>query len=351
MRLITYEHQGQQALGAWIDKDQRIVDLARAAAVAGSPAPAAFQSMQALIDAGPQAWAVARQLVAQPHAGAVHATLECKILAPLPRPIQLRDCLCFPGHVQGVQRVQAERMIQVAEDPDKKRAELKAAGLFEVPAAFYAFPLYYLSNSLSVVGPDADVQWPPYSRFIDYEMEWAAVIGSRCHQVSKEEAGQHIFGYTVFNDWSARDEQMKVMGSFLNLGPGAGKDFANSLGPCIVTADELPNPYELAMKVRVNGQQVSEGSSAGMHFKFEDLISYLSRAHDLHPGEVLGSGTVGGGCSLETGRPVAPGDVVELEVQGIGTLRNRVVAPHMGQSAGAGVTKEMQDAMQRMGKR
>jgi len=351
MRLITFERNGQEAIGAWIDMDRQVVDLARAAGLGGKPRPTAFATMQGLIEAGPQAWAEARDLVAHAPAAAVFATAECRVLAPLPRPIQLRDCLCFPGHVQGVQRLQAERMIGAAADPEAKRAELKAAGMFEVPASFFAFPVYYLSNALSVVGPDTDVQWPPYSRFIDYEMEWAAVIGTRCHRVGKAEARQHIFGYTVFNDWSARDEQMKVMGAFLNLGPGAGKDFANGLGPCIVTADEFADPYDLDMTVRINGQQVSQGNTSGMHFRFEDLIEYLSRGHDLFPGEVIGSGTVGGGSALETGRMVLPGDTVELEIQQIGTLRNRVVAPHMGSSAGAGVTQEMQASMQRLAKR
>lgn len=351
MRLITFERNGQQALGAWIDQDRQVVPLAQAAAQDGTGSAAAFASMQALIEAGPEAWALARRLVTSAKGDAVIPTAGCRVLAPLPRPIQLRDCLCFPGHVKGVQVIQAERMIQAAPDPAKKRAELTAAGLFEVPPGFYAFPLYYLSNSLSVVGPDADVVWPPFSQFIDYEMEWAAVIGTRCHQVKKADARSHIFGYTVFNDWSARDEQMKIMAAFLNLGPGAGKDFANSLGPCIVTADEIEDPYDLTMTVRLNGQQVSQGSTAGMHWRYEDLIEYLSRGHDLLPGEVLGSGTVGGGCSLETGRMLAPGDEVELSVQGIGSLRNRVLAPHMNPAAGAQASAAMQASMERMTKR
>lgn len=352
MRLITCERQGRETLGAWIDDDRMVVGLRDAAALDGdSAATKAFASMQALIDAGPETWAHARRLVARAPTAAVFPTAECRVLAPLPRPIQLRDCLCFPDHVRGVQVLQAERMIQAAADPQARRAELQAGGLFDVPPSFYAFPLYYLSNSLAVVGPDADVTWPPYSQFIDYEMEWAAVIGTRCHRVKKEDARLHIFGYTVFNDWSARDEQMKLMAAFLNLGPGAGKDFANSLGPCIVTADEVPDPYDLAMRVRVNGEPVSEGSTAGMHYRFEDLIEYLSRGHDLLPGEVLGSGTVGGGCSLETGRRLLPGDVVELAVQGIGALRNRVLAPHMSDQGGAQAASAIRASMAQLARR
>lgn len=348
MRLITYERHGSQGVGAWIDGDRQVVDLAKAATLSGSTHLSDLASMQSLIDAGPERWAQARQWVAQAPAAAVFATQDCRLLAPLPRPVQLRDCLCFPAHVLGVQVLQAERMIKAAPDPQKKRAELKAAGLFDVPPGFYAFPIYYISNSLAVVGPDADVEWPAYSQFIDYEMEWAAVIGTRCHRVGKDSARNHIFGYTVFNDWSARDEQMKVMGAFMTVGPGAGKDFANGLGPCIVTADEISDPYTLAMTVRINGQQVSQGNTSGMHYKFEELIEYLTRSHDLFPGEVIGSGTVGGGCAIEAGRMIAPGDTIELEVERIGALRNRVVAPHVGHGQSAGITAEMQASLERL---
>lgn len=334
MRLITYVRAGEERIGAWIDGDRQVVDLAAAAVALFGVPFAAFSSMQSLIEGAAGAWARARAIVESPPDEAVFATQDCSLRSPLPRPAQIRDFLCFPAHLQGARRVAGEQIIKAAPDPDRKRAELEAAGFFDLPGDYGNFPTYYISNRMSVVGPDADVNWPTYSRFIDYELEWAAVIGKAGIEIPGSEAREHIFGYTIFNDWSARDEQMKVMGASLNLGPGQGKDFANGVGPCIVTADEIPDPYNLAMTARVNGDQVSTGSTSGMHWKFEDLIEYVTRGHGLFPGELICSGTVGGGCSLETGRVLSTGDVIELEVERIGRLRNRVVAPHMTQGGG-----------------
>lgn len=322
MRLITFINGGRESIGALIDGDRQVVDL--------GDADPAFSSMLALIEGGDAALTHARAFVTAPPKQSLLPSSQCKLLAPLPRPTQIRDCLTFPGHLKGAARVQAEKMAAASPDPVKMLAEIEASGRLEVPKAFYDFPLYYISNRMAVVGPEVDVEWPPYSQAIDYEMEWAAVIGKECRGVRKDTARKYIFGYTVFNDWSARDEQMRAMqGSAINLGPARGKDFCNGVGPCIVTADEIPDPYALAMVVRVNGQEASRGSSAGMHFKFEDLLAFLSEGTTLYPGELVCSGTVGGGCSFETGQVLRPGDVIECEVEKIGTLRNRVVAPHI----------------------
>lgn len=332
MRLVTFDSGGAQKLGAWIRGDEAIVDLAAASVAQGGAPHAAFASMQALIQAGEGALDRARALAADPPEESVLATSACRLLAPLPQPAQIRDCLSFPDHLRGVQRVVGERQIAASPDPAAKRRELEASGFFEVPKSFYDFPVYYVSNRLSVVGPGEDVIWPPFSRYIDFELEWAAVIGRRGARIDRESASDFVFGYSIFNDWSARDEQIKVMGGALNVGPSAGKDFANGLGPCIATADEIPDPYDLAMVARVNGREVARGRTAAMHWRFEDLIAYISRGHDLHPGEVIASGTVGGGCAFEAGLTLAPGDVVELEVERIGVLRNRVLAPHMARA-------------------
>ena len=349
MRLITYRKEGEERLGAWIDGDRQVVELAAAARLKRGQPWGAAASMQALIDAGPGAWDEARALVERPPAEAVVPSAACALLAPLPRPLSLRDSVCFPEHLAGAQRMAGERIARASPDPARKRAELEAAGFFQVPKAFYEFPVYYLCNTLSVVGTGADIEWPPYSRFIDYELEWAAVIGLEGRRIARDQAARHIFGYTVFNDWSARDEQLKVMAGAINLGPGQGKDFCNGLGPCIVTADELRDPYALTMTARVDGETYSRGSTATMHYRFEDLIVHFTRGHALYPGELLASGTVGGGCCVETGRVIRPGQVVELEVEGIGVLRNRVVAPHFEQ--GARVSPEQADGLARMLKR
>ena len=220
-------------------------------------------------------------------------------------------------------------MIASSPDPDAKRAEMETAGQFELAESYYDFPVYYVSNRMAVIGHGTDVDWPPYSSFIDFELEWAAIIGREGRSITTGDAKSHIFGYTIFNDWSARDEQARVMGGAINLGPSSGKDFANGFGPCIVTADEFDDPYNLAMIARVNGTEVARGSTSGMHYKFEDLIAHISRGHSLYPGEILGSGTVGGGCAVEAGIQLADGDIVELEVEGIGVLGNRVNAPHV----------------------
>jgi 2-keto-4-pentenoate hydratase/2-oxohepta-3-ene-1,7-dioic acid hydratase in catechol pathway len=322
MRLITFVRDGRESVGALIDKDRHVVDLGRA--------DPAFTSMLALIEAGDEGLARARAYVEAAPKGSVLPIAQCTLLAPLPRPTQIRDCLTFPSHLKGAGRVQAERMVASSPDPAKAMAELEASGRLDLPKSFYDFPVYYISNRMAVVGPDADVEWPPYSQAIDYEMEWAAVVGKPCRGASAAKARQFIFGYTVFNDWSARDEQMRAMqGGAINLGPARGKDFCNGVGPCIVTADEIPDPYALEMIVRVNGEEVSRGSTAGMHFKFEDLLAFLSEGTTLYPGELICSGTVGGGCAFETGQILKSGDVIELEVEKIGALRNRVLAPHI----------------------
>jgi 2-keto-4-pentenoate hydratase/2-oxohepta-3-ene-1,7-dioic acid hydratase in catechol pathway len=145
--------------------------------------------------------------------------------------------------------------------------------------------------------------------------------------VPKEKAREHIFGYTIFNDISARDAQAVEMGGM--LGPAKGKDFdtGNVMGPCLVTVDELPDPYNLSMVARVNGEEWGRGNSRDMYWKFEDVIAHISRSETLYPGEFFGSGTVGNGCGLEQMRYLKPGDVVELEVEGIGLLRTRITQP------------------------
>jgi 2-keto-4-pentenoate hydratase/2-oxohepta-3-ene-1,7-dioic acid hydratase in catechol pathway len=185
--------------------------------------------------------------------------------------------------------------------------------------------LYYKANRFSVSGPGETIRWPSYSRLMDYECELACVIGKGGVDIARERALEHVFGYTIFNDFSARDAQGAEMSG--GLGPAKGKDFdgANAFGPCIVTADEIPDPYAFDMIVRVNGEERSRGNSREMHWKFEDLIVYVSQGETLHPGEIFGSGTVGDGCGLEHLRFLEDGDLVELEIPPIGVLSNRVV--------------------------
>jgi 2-keto-4-pentenoate hydratase/2-oxohepta-3-ene-1,7-dioic acid hydratase in catechol pathway len=185
-------------------------------------------------------------------------------------------------------------------------------------------PIYYNADHLHIFGTDVDVPWPTRSQWIDYELEWACVIGRTAANITPETARDHIFGFTIFNDWSARDLQIPFMEC--GLGPGAGKDFANGLGPCIATLDEFEDIYDLRMTARVNGEQWSDGTTGSMFHKWEDAIAELSVDRTLAAGEVIGSGTVLSGCGFEVDRRLAIGDMVELEIEGIGVLRNRVVA-------------------------
>jgi 2-keto-4-pentenoate hydratase/2-oxohepta-3-ene-1,7-dioic acid hydratase in catechol pathway len=176
-----------------------------------------------------------------------------------------------------------------------------------------------------VGGPDSVVRWPRYSRVADYELEIGIFTRRSRADIPVEEAAAHIFGYTIFNDFSARDRQGREMQG--RLGPAKGKSFdgSNVLGPWIVTPDELGDPQALNVAVRVNGETRGQGTTAGMLFSFPQILAYASQSETIHAGEFFGSGTVGNCCGLEIGRFLADGDVVELEVEKIGVLRNKVV--------------------------
>ncbi len=184
-------------------------------------------------------------------------------------------------------------------------------------------PAYYKGMPDTVIGPDVEVPWPAYTDRLDHELELAAVIGRQVRDVRAEDAEACIFGYTIWNDLSARDVQRRE--GPVGLGPGKAKDWdgSNVLGPCVVTAEEF-DASNARMAVRVNGEQWGESSTAAMHHSFADMIAYASQAQTLYPGEVIGSGTAVGGSGLELDRWLAPGDVVELEIEGIGVLRNAI---------------------------
>jgi 2-keto-4-pentenoate hydratase/2-oxohepta-3-ene-1,7-dioic acid hydratase in catechol pathway len=323
MRLVTFAAANAQRIGALVDNDRRIVDFTAADGAVGPP----FSSMQALIEGGAPALNRAREIVAgaQRSSRGVIDAASVRLLSPLPAPPQIRDFMCFEKHLlQAYGRLRRVRAA-AAPDPEKALRELEEQGYLAIPKVWYERPCYYKPNRLNVCGTNQEVVWPAYSKVIDYELEFACVMGSDARNIPKDKARAHIFGYTIFNDLSARDEQTHEMAS--GLGPGKGKDFDNSnpIGPCIVTADESPDPYALTMIVRVDGEERGRGSSREMHWKYEDCIAFVSRDETIHPGELFCSGTVGNGSGLEIGRYVEPGQVVELEVEKIGVLRNRIV--------------------------
>jgi 2-keto-4-pentenoate hydratase/2-oxohepta-3-ene-1,7-dioic acid hydratase in catechol pathway len=240
-----------------------------------------------------------------------------RLLPPVDAPT-VRDFVAFEEHVEGM----------VAAAP----------GNPGVPTEWYEAPTFYFTNPYALVGSGADVPVPPGAHLLDFELEVAAVIGRTGSELSTEDAREHIAGYTILNDWSARDLQRREMR--VNLGPCKGKDFATTLGPALVTADELESYRDgdgflrLGMTVTVNGAEVGRDLLSNMGWPFEDLVAYASRGTEVRPGDVLGSGTCGnGGCLAELwGRrgqtqppALAPGDVVTMAVEGIGTITNTVV--------------------------
>lgn len=324
MRLVTFEHEGRRRVGAFIDGDTRVVDLAAAHQHRHGIHAPALADMLALIEGGDDALDMAMEAVKSAPETAVLARSEVTLNAPIQPPPQMRDCSCFELHLRQCyaaareMRARAKGM-EVVADTGPSEAEQRILDLFAKQ------PIYYKANRFSVIGSEETVVWPSYSRMMDFELEYGVYIKKAAKNVPVEQARDYIFGYTIYNDFSARDAQaVEMIGQ---LGPAKGKDFdtGNAMGPCIVTADEMPDPYDLTMIARVNGEEWGRGNSSTMHWKFEDLIAFISRSETLHPGEFLGSGTIGNGCGLEAQRFLKPGDEVELEVSGIGVLRNRIV--------------------------
>ncbi len=245
----------------------------------------------------------------------VHRTFrnlsDVRLRTPIPHPPVVRDFYAFEDHVKAA----------------------RARRGMEMPPEWYEFPAFYYSNPGKVYGPDEEVPCPAYTRAMDYELEIACVLGKAGIDIREGEAESFIAGYTIMNDWSARDIQAKEMK--IGLGPAKAKDFATSLGPWIVTPDELQDrrsgkgKYDLKMKARVNGKELSHGNMSSMHWTFSQMISRASQAVEVHAGDVFGSGTVGTGSLLELGQNVhrwlRPGDEVELEIERLGTLRNRII--------------------------
>lgn len=324
MKLVTYERKGKPRAGALVDGDRKIVDLAEAHKEAFGKSYPAFASVQAMIEAGDAALDRAYETVKKGRKGAF-ARKDVRLLAPVPVPVQMRDCLCFETHLK--QSFAAARRVRANATPDPEAAmkEFERTGVLSIPKIFYEQPIYYKANRFSVIGTDQDVLWPSYSNLMDFELEFGFYVRKKGVDIARDKARDYIYGYTIFNDFSARDAQTAEMGG--QLGPAKGKDFdfGNAMGPCLVTADEMKDPYNLTMIARVNGEEWGRGNSSSMHWKFEDLIAHVSQSETIHPGEFFGSGTVGNGCGLEHMKFLKHGDVVELEVEGIGILRNRVL--------------------------
>lgn len=256
-------------------------------------------TMEALVARGPH---VVRAISEQLEDLARHPAADCRILAPL-QPASLRDFLSFEDH---------------AKAGAARRGE-------ELNPSWYEMPVYYKGNHREILGPDEPLVWPAWTQRLDFELEIACILGARGRGLDEDAGARAIFGYTIMNDWSARDLQRAEMA--MRLGPAKSKDFATSLGPCIVTADELDPSSGLSMRARVNDETWFETTDAKMHWTFPQMISYVSQSEEVYPCDVYGSGTAYGGCGLDQDRWLPRGAIVELEIDGIGTLRTELVDP------------------------
>jgi 2-keto-4-pentenoate hydratase/2-oxohepta-3-ene-1,7-dioic acid hydratase in catechol pathway len=240
---------------------------------------------------------------------------DVTLRAPVPLPPTVRDFYAFEQHVKTARKRRGLEM-----DPD-----------------WYEIPVFYFSNPYAVGGDGEDVAMPPGSEELDFELEVAAIVGRGGSNLTPAQGEQRIAGFCVMNDWSARDVQRREMK--LSMGPVKGKDFATSLGPMLVTPDELESArsgraYDLTMAATVNGREYSRASLAEIYWSFGEMISYASRGTRVEPGDVIGSGTCGTGCILELALVhgsdaypwLRPGDEVVLTVDRLGSLRNRIVA-------------------------
>ncbi len=259
----------------------------------------------------------ARRALEEP--GEAYTLNEIVLLPPIPDPPSVRDFYAFEQHVKSARALR---------------------GLGMIPE-WYEIPIFYFTNNSEIYGHEQPVPYPTGSKELDFELEIACVIGREGKDIPVEEAANYIAGYTIMNDWSARDLQRRDMK--LNLGPGKGKDFATSLGPWLVTPDELATHrngngvserYDMTMLARVNGREISRGNFRDIHYSFPQMIAWASQNARLRAGDVLGSGTAGTGClmelqNIELGTQVQPwlqpGDLVELEIEGIGVLRNSIL--------------------------
>lgn len=325
MRLVTFTRaDGVERAGAFLDNDQLVVDLQATHREVQGGESAALSSVLKLVEGGEPALELARTLLRKASGTGVIPRSEVRLRAPIQPPPQMRDCSCFELHLRQAFAAARRARALRTDDPEATLKAMNTRADDRVIETFNRQPIYYKCNRFAVIGADDEFLWPSFSKALDFELEFGCYIGKKGKDISRDNAREHIVGFTIFNDMSARDAQAAEMPGM--LGPAKSKDFdtANIMGPCLVTADELGDPYDLNMVARVNGEEWGRGNTRDMRWRFEDVIAHVSRSETLYPGEFLGSGTVGNGCGLEQLRYLKPGDLVELEVDGIGVLRTQV---------------------------
>lgn len=321
MKFVSFERAGRLAPGALLPGGD-ILDLQHAARATGTWR---FDDMIDVIASGHDGREQIRAWLEEPPAASRVAAVEARLKAPLPRPNQIRDFANYELHVRQAIAAALQLRANTTADPAQTLAKYRATGLYDIPRIWYEQPLYFKGNRMSVIGPDEDVIWPRYAQLMDFELELAVVVGGPVRDLSAADALDAVFGYTIFNDFSARDTQSRE--TQFRLGPAKGKDFdtGNALGPWIVTPDEIPDPQALTMIARVNGEERVRTSSAGMQHSIAATLAHVSQSETLYPGDLFGLGTVGNGCGYESLTFLRDGDVVELEIECLGVLRNRLV--------------------------
>ena len=330
VKLVTYEiatpFGGMARVGAMSSAGQ-VVDLQVACATKLARHADVFEAKQhaawlvpldmvTFLERGSAAMAAAREALAFAESspgplgidglGMVFDRANVKLKAPLPRPVTIRDFSCIEEHYL---------------------AAIKKLGTgTKVPQSWYDWPPYYKGNPLTVVGPEDNVIWPRYATEVDYELEVAMVIGKRGKDIGRQQATDYIAGFTLFNDISIRNIQPGEQGTGVGLSKSKDFDTGNVFGPWIVTRDEFDG-REGKASVSVNGEVRGVANLNAMYHSWERLIEHSSQSETLHPGEIFASGSLGRGSGIEFGRYLQPGDVVELQVEGIGSLRTRITRP------------------------
>jgi 2-keto-4-pentenoate hydratase/2-oxohepta-3-ene-1,7-dioic acid hydratase in catechol pathway len=302
MKLVTFKDPRQEVRGGWIH-NSGIVDMNLAS---NGKLPA---NLMEYIQNNEQFKLIVEELCST-ELKPTYSMEEVTLLMPLPQPPSVRDFMSFEMHV-------------------KNGYQKRGVG---VPPEWYDFPAFYFTNHRAIVGPNQPVRRPKKCQQFDYELEVCAIIGKEGRDIKTSEAEDYILGFSILNDWSCRDLQMEEMK--VGLGPAKGKDSATTIGPYLVTKDELEpfrsgKGYDLSMRAKVNGEVLSHGNWKEIYYSFGEMIERASEDATLYPGDIIGSGTVGTGCIWELGtnvhRWLEPGDSVELEVEGLGILRNTII--------------------------
>ncbi len=339
MRLVTFRHEGREEIGALGKQDSEIVRLKASEFLRSGVVNPHLQTMLAFLEGGSAAREAAQRAaefaLSQQPDGVTLDRASVELLSPVPRPESIRDFMVFEQHVINcTRRFGMSRGLASLDRMVEKTLGRKSTLAYRMMRPWYERPVYYKGNRMTVIGDGASVTIPRYTKRFDWELEFGIFLCKQGRDISKGNARDFIGGFTIFNDLSARDIQGKEMRG--RLGPAKGKDFdgGNAIGPALVTPDEVPDPYNLEMRARINGEEASYGHTRGMRWTFEELIAYASQDETLYPGEFFGSGTgtvpeSGENrccCGLEMGRFLKAGDTIELEVERLGKLTNRVIA-------------------------